>query len=164
MNRTLSSALALSTLFAMPAFAGDPGELPLQAEYDRPAGEPGAWLAERQSERLTRALDLTAAQQATLAELQADFGDTIRPLFESTRDLKDELAALLESADPDAAAVGARAIALHQAKEAMKAAHERFESDIAAMLTETQRAQYEALREARPGRGPWGRHHRGRPE
>lgn len=164
MNRNLLSAFALATLLAAPTFAGRPGGPPPPPpdELDGPAGEVGARMAERQAERLTRALDLTAAQQATLADLQATFGDAIRPLLDSMRATRDELAALLDAANPDAAAVGAKAIALHQAKEALKGAHEAFEAGIIAMLTETQRAQYEALQDARPDRGHRLREHRGR--
>ena len=70
-----------------------------------------------------------------------------------------ELGTLLDATNPDPAAVGAQAIAMHRSREAIRAAHDTFEDGIVAMLTETQRAQYEALREARPERGRFGRFH-----
>ena len=154
MRRTLST-LALAALLAAPAVAG--------RNHDSRGGEE---FAERMGERLTRALDLTVDQQRELDRLQAQLGDTVRPLFQSMRDDRDELETMLESADPDPAAVGAKAIALHRAKDQMKSAHDAFEAGIVAMLNETQRAQYEALRDARGDRedrwdGPMGGRHFG---
>jgi Spy/CpxP family protein refolding chaperone len=166
MRNTLAiAALTLATLAAAPALADHRG--PGDRRFD---GELGEHLAERHSERLTRALDLTAAQQTTLEALQTTLRDTIRPLFDSMRDTRDELEALLDAENPDPAAVGTKAIALHQAKQAMKSAHDTFEAGIVGMLNETQRAQYEALRDARGdrddrGHGPFhgfGDGHRGR--
>lgn len=172
MNRTAVATLALASLLTVPVFAGNhrgPGG-PHHDKFHRFHGGDGAdgadvgeRIAERHAERLTRALDLTDAQQATLQSLQATLGETIRPLFESMRTTREALEALLDSANPDPAAVGAKAIALHQTKASMKGAHETFEEGIVSMLTETQRAQYEALREVRPDRGRgerWGRSRR----
>lgn len=166
MNRTAIPIFTLVTLFAAPLLAGAPHRrMPPSDRAGTGGSEEGgtgfaARLAERHSARLTRALDLTAAQQATLGELQAALGDTLRPLFDSLRATRDELEALLEGENADAAAVGAKTIALHETRAAMRSAHETFEAGIVAMLTETQRAQYEALREARPG-GERGRFFRG---
>ena len=167
MNRSLMTALTLSSILAVPAFAGagDHRGGPPPEDADRPFdGEFGERLAEHQAERLTRALNLTAEQQATLTNLQHSFADSVRPLFETMRSGHDELEALLDGTNPDPAAVGAKAIALHRTKEAMKAAHDTLDDGIEAMLNETQRAQYQALRDARPDmdhfRGRFeGRHH-----
>jgi Spy/CpxP family protein refolding chaperone len=157
MNRKLASAVAFAALLAAPAFAGRPTGAPPE-EFDRHAerGEFGERIAERHAERLTRALDLTEAQQATLESLQTTLGDAIRPILDSMRAGREELEALLDTENPDATAVGTKAIELHRAKRSMKSAHERFETDLVAMLTETQRSQYEALRDARPRRGDHG--------
>lgn len=165
MNRPLKiglKALALTALLAAPAVAGrgpGPGGPPPDGFHGAFSGEAGERMAERHAERLTRALDLTEAQQATLESLQTALGDSIRPLFEAMRAAREELESLLDAESPDPAAVGAQAIAMHRSREAMRAAHETFEEGIVAMLTETQRAQYEALRDARPERGRFGRFH-----
>jgi len=167
MNRPLRftlNALTLAALLAAPALAGRGAGGPpherfhggFEGGFDSEAGER---MAARHAERLTRALDLTEAQQATLETLQATFGDTVRPIFESMRTAREELETLLDAENPDPATVGSKAIAMHQSRTAMKSAHETFEEGIVAMLTETQRAQYEALRDARPERGRFGRHH-----
>ena len=155
MNRTFASAFAFAALLTAPAFAGRPPGAPPE-EFDRrdfDRDEFGERFAERHAERLTRALDLTEAQRATLETLQSALGDTLRPLFDTMRTGRDELEALLEAENPDPAAVGTKAIEIHRSRAAMKSAHERFEADLVAMLTETQRAQYEALRDARPRHG-----------
>ena len=166
MTHKLLSALTVSALLAAPALAGHPpGAPPSHGEFrgghpgeggdGAHGGDPaeiGARLAEHQSARLSRALDLTDAQKTSLAALQGDLGDTLRPLFASMRTTHEALQNALEAAQPDPVAVGNQAIALHQAKSAMKAAHDSFEAGIEAMLTDVQRAQYQALQDARPDR------------
>ena len=58
-----------------------------------------------------------------------------------------QLRTLLDADTPDPAAVGTQAIAIDQARDEMRVAWERFETDFTATLTETQRAIYQALRE-----------------
>lgn len=115
-------------------------------------------LAEHQAERLTRALDLTAAQQTTLARLQAELEATLRPLAEGMRTAHQELRTLLDGDSPDPAAVGAQAIAIDRARDSMRAGWESFETTFAAILTESQRAAFRVLQETRPEHGPFGEH------
>lgn len=116
--------------------------------------------AEHQAERLTRALDLTAEQQVTLGRLQQELEATVQPLAAGMRTAHQQLRTLLDADSPDPAAVGTQAIAIDQARDEMRVAWERFETDFTATLTETQRAIYQALREERHDRGPF-RGHRG---
>ncbi len=115
-------------------------------------------LAEHQAERLTRALDLTAAQQTTLARLQGELEATLRPLAEGMRAAHQELRTLLDAPSPDPAAVGTQAITIDRARDSMRAGWERFETDFAATLTESQRSAYRILQASRPERGPLGKH------
>lgn len=159
----LLAALPLAPLFA----AGGPQGRPFAGAC---AGE-GMFFddqclerrAERQAERLTRALDLTPDQQVTLARLQDELEATVGPLADGMRAAHQQLRTLLEAPSPEPAAVGTQAIAIDQARDGMRAAKERFDTDFAATLTETQRAIYQALQEERPGRGPFSGHrgHRG---
>ncbi len=160
-RRHLRFAVAV---FALAGIASVVGAAPRPdgKDSDRHEGERGERLAERHAERLTRALDLTEEQQTRLAALQDELGETLRPSLEAMRSMRDELEAELESANPDPAAVGSRAIALHRTKESMKRAHETFETGLKAMLTEGQRVRYEAMRDAREerdGRFGHGRRH-----
>ncbi len=110
-------------------------------------------LAEHQAERLTRALDLSPAQQVQLGKLQDQLEAAIEPLGETMRSSREQLRTLLEQESPDPAAVGLQAIAADRARDSMRAAWERFETDFTATLSETQRAGYRALQETRPGKG-----------
>ncbi|MEO8276365.1 MAG: periplasmic heavy metal sensor [Thermoanaerobaculia bacterium] len=118
-------------------------------------------MAEHNAERLTRALDLTSAQQTTLDRLQNELEATVRPLAVTMRTARDEMQRLLDTASPDPAAVGTQAIAMDHARDGMKAAREKFEADFAAGLTETQRATFHALQELRPDGERFGRDFRG---
>ena len=149
----LLAALPLAPLFA----AGGPQGRP----FAGPCGGDGPFFddqcmerrAEHQAERLTRALDLTAEQQVTLARLQDELEATVGPLADGMRAAHQQLRTLLDAASPDPTAVGTQAIAIDQARDGMRAARERFDTDFTAILTETQRAIYQALQEERPGRG-----------
>ncbi len=157
--RTAFALLFLLALVALPLSAGGPpGERPMPGlggpRFDDERIER---FTERHAERLTRALDLSADQQATLERLQNELTAALQPLFEQVRSGRESMEAMLEAATPDATAIGRQAIAQHRLHGEMRAAHEHFKSELTAMLNPTQRAQFEALEDARPERGR-GRH------
>jgi len=158
MRRIRFSTVAVPALAALVALLPAPATAGGRHHDVRGGDDFAERMGDRHAERLTKALDLTEAQQQELDQLQDRLGDTLRPLFDTMRDNREALEELLDSANPDPAAVGTRAIELHRAKAQMKSAHESFESEIVAMLNETQRAQFEALREARGERGDRGDH------
>ena len=166
MNRKanrLIPALLLATLPLAPLFAaGGPHGRPFAGHGggDEPFfdDERMERRAEHQAGRLTRTLDLTPEQQVTLSRLQDDLQATIEPLADAMRGAHQQLRTLLDAPSPAPSAVGTQAIAIDQARDAMRAAKERFETDFTAILTETQRAIYQALQEARSDRGPFGGH------
>ena len=125
-------------------------------------GERMERLAEHQAERLTRALDLTPEQQVTLGRLQDQLEAALRPLGESMRAAHQQLRTLLDAENPVPAAVGTQAIAIDRARDAMRAAWTRFETDFKASLGESQRSAYRVLQETRPGFGFGGHRGRGR--
>ena len=155
-------ALLLVTLPLAPLLAqGGPHGRPFAGGGPAMDGERMDRLAEHQAERLTRTLGLTPEQQVTLGRLQSQLETTVRPLAASMRSAHEQLRTLLDADAPDPAAVGTQAIAIDRARDAMRAAWERFESDFNASLTETQRAAYRVLQETRPGRGYFGGRHGG---
>jgi Spy/CpxP family protein refolding chaperone len=153
---TVIAVIAASTVFASPLAAGERSHRSSPDE-----GERMERFAEHHAERLTRALDLTAAQQTTLARLQDDLEATVRPLAAEMRAAHESLRTLLDAASPDPLAVGTQAIAIDSARDRMRAAHEKFEDDFAATLTEAQRTTFLALQEMRPDGERPGRHLRG---
>ncbi|HVS00945.1 MAG TPA: periplasmic heavy metal sensor [Thermoanaerobaculia bacterium] len=96
---------------------------------------------------LARYLQLTPAQitqqQQFLQELRAD----AEPLRQQQRTLRENLRDELEAASPNACEAGAAAIALHDNQEGIREALEEFDQAFTAILTPTQRARYEALKE-----------------
>lgn len=160
-----AAAFLLTALPVAPAFAERGAHGRRFAGGPPLDGERIERLAGHQAERLTRTLDLTPAQQVTLGRLQEQLEATVRPLADEMRGAHERLRTLLDATSPDPAAVGTQAIAIDRARDGMRAARERFETDFAATLTETQRAAYRILQEARPGpgfgdhrgRGPGGR-------
>ncbi len=169
MNRQthrLIPALLLASLPLAPLFAaGGPGGRPFAGA----CGGDGMFFddqcmerrAEHQAERLTRALDLTPDQQVILTRLQDELEATVGPLADGMRAAHQQLRTLLDEPSPEPVAVGTQAIVIDQARDGMRAAKERFDTDFTAILTETQRAIYQALQEARPDRGGFSGH-RGR--
>lgn len=160
MNRQpnrLIPALLLAALPLAPLFAAGG---PHGRSFAGPCGGDGPFFdeermerrAEHQAERLTRALDLSPEQQVTLARLQDQLEATVGPLADNMHAAHQQLRTLLEAASPDPAAVGTQAIAIDQARDGMRAAKETFDTDFTAILTETQRAIYQALQEERRGR------------
>jgi Spy/CpxP family protein refolding chaperone len=160
-NKTrILPALALAVLPLAPLFAtGASG-----ATRDRSHGSDRPYFdddrmerrAEHQAERLTRALDLTPEQQVTLGRLQAALENAISPLGDEMRSAHQQLRTLHDTANPEPVAVGNQAIAMDRARDGMRSAWERFETDFAAILSETQRAAYRAIQETRPDRGRFG--------
>ena len=156
----LTLALAVLPLAPLSAAGGPPHGRPFAGDGPFFDDERMERRAEHQAERLTRALDLTSEQQVTLGRLQQELEATVQPLAAGMRTAHQQLRTLLDAASPDPAAVGTQAIAIDQARDEMRVAWERFETDFTATLTETQRAIYQALREERHDRGPF-RGHRG---
>ncbi len=165
----LAALLAASPLFLIALFPLSAASTPLrdgQGPHGRPFAEgDGIFdegrmerLAEHQAERLTRALDLTAEQQTTLARLQTELEGTVRPLAESMRAAHVQLRTQLDNDSPDPAAVGAQVIAIDRARDSMRAGWQRFETAFTATLSESQRAAYRVLQETRPDRGPFSEH------
>jgi Spy/CpxP family protein refolding chaperone len=110
-------------------------------------------------DRLAASLNLTADQQASAKQLRDDMRAKAKPLFEQARQQWQDLRALLEVAKPDAAAVGAKAIAAHQTRQQLKALRTEFESKFSALLTSDQLEKYQkfqAMRQEFGGRRGFG--------
>lgn len=160
-----AAVLALATLVALPLLAqpgpgggpGGPGGPPGDPQGVR---GPGAFPLRA----LVEFLDLTEAQVEEARLLLEDLAADLRPLAEEARDLRQELVALLDSENPDPAAVGALVLEIHGIRDEMKAARDDFDAAFAALLTPEQLERWEILKEARRhfrGDGRHGRHGRG---
>ncbi len=108
-------------------------------------------------------VDVTALSRShdELRRHRDELEATVGPLADGMRAAHQQLRTLLDEPSPEPVAVGTQAIVIDQARDGMRAAKERFDTDFTAILTETQRAIYQALQEARPDRGGFSGH-RGR--
>jgi Spy/CpxP family protein refolding chaperone len=102
----------------------------------------------RNPRALARYLRLTPAQITTYRQLLGELEAKLVPLRAARRDLYQDLAAALEATSPDACAIGAIQIDIHDLGEQMRQAWEEFDTAFSAILTPQQLARYEALKDA----------------
>lgn len=109
--------------------------------------------------RLAERPGLSDEQQAQLEAMRDKNRETLRPLMESARQADHSFRAALEAENPEATAVGEAALAMHAARQKVRAAHEAVFQEMMAILTPEQRDKLEqartlfgAGRGRRPGR------------
>ena len=139
MKRTLIATLTL--MLTVAAFAAPPGR---RAEGQR--GGRGM----RQPGRLAELLNLTESQRASVKALRDAQKSKMQPLIEQRRANREALKAALDAGD--AAKAGELAVANHQLRSQFRAAHESFQTSLAALLTAEQKAKWELMREMRETR------------
>jgi Spy/CpxP family protein refolding chaperone len=132
----------------------------LGAGFTAWAGNDGSHRHGRRGAFLTRVLDLNADQQAAVEKLHQELVAKAEPLRDQRRQQRKEVAALLETANPDPAAVGQKVIAAQTTKQQMKALHDEFESRLSALLNPEQQEKFQKL-QARREEGRSGRFERG---
>lgn len=100
------------------------------------------------TQALTKALNLTAAQQASLQQLDAKLKDTVKPLFAA---MHEKHAAIKEGLDnnADAATLGQLLIEAHKTGLQIKAAHAEHDRELTALLTADQAEKFKTLQEMR---------------
>jgi Spy/CpxP family protein refolding chaperone len=106
---------------------------------------------------LAAALDLTADQQAQVKALHEQLRAQAAPLMAQSRQQHQELKSLANGTDPDATEIGQKTLAANQTRAQLKALHESFKAQLAALLTPEQKtklAQMEANRRQHWGHGP----------
>jgi hypothetical protein len=136
-RRGLYRLVALGAVVLAPLAAG----AAVAASFD-----PDAIL--RSPRALARYLRLTPAQVTTYRQLLGELEAKLEPLRAARRDLHQDLAAALDSASPDACAIGGIQIDIHELGEQMRQAWEEFDTAFSAILTPQQLARYEALKDA----------------
>jgi len=102
-------------------------------------------------------LHLSASQTAAAQTLHQTLRDTVRPLFEQTRALHGQIREALDSATPDAAAIGRLMISSHWIHQQIRATHENYEKGFRALLNPDQVTRYNSfleLRKASRKQGP----------
>lgn len=128
-------AVALCALFALPWAA---------AAATRPTPEEIL----RNPRLLARYLRLTPEQVQQAEALHRTLRDTVEPLREAAKGLREDYREALGATPRDACAVGEAAVALHDNTEQIAAALRDFDESFSAILTPEQLRRYEALKEA----------------
>ena len=89
-------------------------------------------------------LNLTDAQKASWDAAINDVESQNAGVFEKNRDLQRQLHAALDSASPDACAIGNLAIQSKAAMDQMKSVHETLISKLSSVLTPDQKTKFDA--------------------
>ncbi len=96
---------------------------------------------------LVRALSLTAAQTATLRTLATAARTAIQPIGVEIKALSEQIRTALDSANPDACAVGALVVSRYGKYEQIEDVLQDFDDDFSAILTPEQLLKYETLKD-----------------
>ena len=108
----------------------------------------------RNARALAKYLKLTPAQIETTKGLLEDLHATTRPLYDQIEPLETQLRTQLGAASPDACAVGATVVKIDALRDRIRDARQDFDDAFSAILTPTQLAKYEALKDLlKPGEG-----------
>ena len=142
MKRILTLCLAAILLVGVAAFAaGAHGD-----HWKRHAG-PGEMgeMGEHHAAMIAKALDLTDDQMAAAKKLHEELAAKAEPLMTQHRQQRDEIKALLDAGNADAAEIGQKVIAAHATGQQLKALHEDFKTRFSALLNADQLAKLQKL-------------------
>lgn len=99
-----------------------------------------------------RDLNLTDAQRDQLQQMREQQRESMKPLVEQHRQLRDQIRQALEAGNADATRIGQLEIQAFQVRQQMKAQREKAEAAFVNVLTPEQKAQWEKMREQRKQR------------
>jgi Spy/CpxP family protein refolding chaperone len=141
MKRTLIAALILTTTIAATA----------SPRQRRPSPE-------RMRERVADVLSLTDAQKSQAESLRLTMRATIEPLRAQLRNNREAVKTAVDAGNAQQA--GQLLVANKSVREQIKAAHESFQTQFAAILTAEQKAKWSVLQELRESRRDQRQHER----
>jgi Spy/CpxP family protein refolding chaperone len=102
---------------------------------------------------LTKALNLTADQQAAVKTLHQDLMTKAQPLMQQHHQQMAEIKTLLDGVNPDAAEIGQKTIAAHATMQQVKALHDEFKTKLTALLTPDQKTKLQQMHQDHPSFG-----------
>lgn len=97
-------------------------------------------------------LDLNASQEASVERMRDATRASAKPLMEAQRELRQELRAAIEGANPDATAIGNLTLKIHANRQQLKSIFDKAQMDFVALLDPAQKEKYENFRELRDER------------
>ncbi len=113
-----------------------------------PPGERGPWMG--RANHMAKFLGLTDQQQAEIKKLMEDRRGDRQALWEKLKTNRDAMKQALDSAAPDAAAVGELAIEAHKLHQQMQALRDAQDKAIRDLLTPDQKVKFDAMKALRP--------------
>ena len=105
---------------------------------------------------LTKALNLTADQQASVQKLHQDLMAKAQPLMQQHHQQMADVKTLLDGVNPDAAEIGQKTIAAHATLQQLKSLHEDFKTKLTALLTPDQKTKLQQMEQAHGNHTPFG--------
>jgi periplasmic protein CpxP/Spy len=108
-----------------------------------------------------RGLNLTDDQKAQLKAMREQQRESLKPLADQQRALRDQIRQALESGNPDANRIGQLEIQSHKLRLQMKAEREKAMAAFVNVLTPEQKAQWEKAKQEREQRREQFRQKRG---
>ena len=105
---------------------------------------------------LTKALNLTADQQASVTKLHQDLMAKAQPLMQQHHQQMAEIKTLLDGVNPDATEIGQKTIAAHSTMQQLKSLHEDFKTKLTALLTPDQKTKLQQMEQMHHDRASFG--------
>jgi Spy/CpxP family protein refolding chaperone len=139
LRKKLVVAFALLGLMAL--LAG-----PALAQADPTPGTTPHLHAAAMLQRLTTKLNLTEEQQASAKQLAEELAAKMQPIHAAQQQLRTQLKAALQAAEPDAATVGKLVIQQHQNQAQIKPIMQQYHQQFQALLTPEQLATFNQLK------------------
>ena len=140
----LSAALVLGATFAV------------QAQMHGHGFHGKAGMMAHRDDFLTKALNLTADQQAAVKALHEGQRTKAQPLMQQHHQQMAEIKTLLDGANPDATEIGQKMITAHATGLQLKALHDDFKTKLTALLTPDQKAKLQQMEQAHQDHSPFG--------
>jgi Spy/CpxP family protein refolding chaperone len=139
MTFCLSAALLIGATFAV------------QAQMHGPHGK---GMADHMA-YMTKALNLTADQQAAAKKLHVELMAKAQPLMAQHHQQQAELKTLMNGVNPNSTEIGQKTIAANNTEAQLKALHEEFKTKFKALLTPDQQTKLAQIEASHP-HGPHG--------
>ena len=102
---------------------------------------------------MTKALNLTADQQAAAKKLHAELMAKAQPLMVQHQQQKAELKTLMNGVNPNSEEIGQKTLAANATEQQLKALHEEFKTKFMALLTPAQQTKFQQMEQSHHGHG-----------
>lgn len=144
-KRILFSLMAALLLVAGAALAGDHFKQAMGHGHGGPGGHMAAMHG------IVSELGLSEEQKEAAKQIHEEIWARAEPLMEQHHQQMEEIHALLDAGNANAAEIGQKMITAHASKKQLEAAHEEGMARFKALLTEEQKARLEELMKDHPG-------------